>query len=807
VNLDHRPELIFTRTGSLLSVMENLITPTTLTFTTQPATATLCDVMDADLTVAATGDNNVQYKWQKLNTISGKFEDVLDDATYEGINSQTLEISYPPLIDTYRAVVQGDYSLAISASAVLTVSSTPTAPTVTGDTECSGSAVSLSASGGANGNYRWYTAASGGTAISGEVNSGYVTPVLTSTTSYFAVLDNNGCESSRSEVIATLNVVPPPTATNGIRCDPGVVTVSGAGGSNGQYRWYDVVSGGTAISGEVNSTFTTPSITSTTSYFVSINDGLCESVRAEAVATINSTPSAPTPINNARCDNGQVSLGASGGTNGNYRWYLTSSSVSPLAGEINNSFITPSITTTSSFFVSHIISGCESLRTEVFATIGSVLPPVTNTEIVCNNTPATLTASGGVDGQYKWYPSAVGGTAISGAVNAAFTTPGLTSTTSYFVSIVNGVCESERSEAIASVTFVASPTTTAAARCGNGTVTLSASGGSDGNYRWYDVAAVGTSIAGAVNSSFTTPSLSATSTYYVAITDGTCEGPRTPVVATVNTPPGKPAITPSVSSSGTTVTICSGSVNLSAPAGFTYLWSTGATTQQITVSSAGTFTVQVSDANTCSSVSSDAIQVVIDPAACNNPPVIAAEELTAQIEGSVSLDLATIISDPDNNIDLSSITIVTQPQSGAVATISNGQLQLDYSGVSFSGTDVVTIRVCDLAGSCTTENLTIEVIGDIEVFNAVSPNGDGLNEFLRIQYIELLARTRSNKVTILNRWGDKVFEIANYDNNTRVFRGLNTNGTELPSGTYYYKIEFTGQDVPPMKTGYLTLKR
>lgn len=811
LNLDHRPELIFTRTGSLLSVMENLVVPTTLTFTTQPATATLCDVMDADLYVEATGDNNLQYRWQKLNSVSGRYEDVPDDATYEGINSQTLEISYPPLVDTYRAVVQGDYSLAISNSAVLTVSTTPTAPGVTGDTECSGSTVSLSASGGTNGNYRWYTTVTGGTAIAGEINSTYLTPALTSTTSYFVALNNNGCESTRSEVIATLNTVTPPSVTNGARCEAGTVGLSSAGGTNGQYRWYQTAIDPSPIAGEVNSTFTTPTLSTTTSFFVSINDGSCESTRTEVIATINATPSTPSGIPSARCDNGPLSLGASGGTNGNYRWYLASSGGTALSGEVNDSYTTPSLSSTTSFFVSQIVSNCESPRAEVVASIGSLIPPTATNTALCVNTSGSLTASGGVNGQYRWYSSAVGGSPISGEVNSSFTTPVLATTTSYFVSIATGGCESARTEVIASVTTPVSPTTTAASRCGSGALTLTASGGTNGNYRWYDVAAAGSAIAGALNDSFTTPSLSATTTYFVALFDGTCESARTPVVATVNNAPTKPVIVSSVPKLPTGgVAICNEILTLSAPAGFSYLWSTGATTQSITVSggsAAGDYTVQVTDANNCSSPPSDVLSVVVTLSICSTAPTITPDPIETEVEGTVTISLIEIVNDAEGDVDISTATIVTQPSSGAVATINNGQLVIDYSGKQFSGTDQLRIRVCDSQNNCTEENISIEVVGDVIVYNAISPNGDGLNEFLRLQYIEVLERTRKNKVTILNRWGDNVFEVSDYDNNTRVFKGMNNSGVELPSGTYFYRIEFTGQNAPAMKTGYFALKR
>lgn len=51
------------------------------------------------------------------------------------------------------------------------------------------------------------------------------------------------------------------------------------------------------------------------------------------------------------------------------------------------------------------------------------------------------------------------------------------------------------------------------------------------------------------------------------------------------------------------------------------------------------------------------------------------------------------------------------------------------------------------------------------------------------------------------RW----FETENYDNVNKVFVGLNKNGNELPTGTYFYKLEFSSGGAT--RTGYLSLKR
>lgn len=78
---------------------------------------------------------------------------------------------------------------------------------------------------------------------------------------------------------------------------------------------------------------------------------------------------------------------------------------------------------------------------------------------------------------------------------------------------------------------------------------------------------------------------------------------------TVNTPPTIPTITASA------LIVCAGqTVQLSAPTGFTYTWSNGATSQVITVSASGTFTVVVRDANGCSSPVSAETQITVGSA-------------------------------------------------------------------------------------------------------------------------------------------------------------------------------------------------
>ncbi len=190
----------------------------------------------------------------------------------------------------------------------------------------------------------------------------------------------------------------------------------------------------------------------------------------------------------------------------------------------------------------------------------------------------------------------------------------------------------------------------------------------------------------------------------------------------------------------------------------------------------------------------------------NAAPVILATLITLSIQGEITLDLIPLITTDNSPLDISSLQVIVTPASGAVATIdANGILTLDYAGINFTGTETLSIRACDQLGNCATQQFEVEVIGEIEIFNALSPNGDNVNEKFIIRYIDVMPDTQNNHVTIYNRWGDVVFEVDNYDNDTHAFMGLNKNDKELPSGTYFYKIEFTSG--LPAKSGYLSLKK
>ncbi len=102
-----------------------------------------------------------------------------------------------------------------------------------------------------------------------------------------------------------------------------------------------------------------------------------------------------------------------------------------------------------------------------------------------------------------------------------------------------------------------------------------------------------------------------TTIYNVLATGGNaCAGSLVELsTVTVNPLPAQPVIT----ANGPTTFCEGGSVDLTSSIADEYLWSTGETSQTITVSTAGTYTVMISDLNLCSSSVSDPIVINVNP--------------------------------------------------------------------------------------------------------------------------------------------------------------------------------------------------
>ncbi|WP_294820051.1 T9SS type B sorting domain-containing protein [uncultured Flavobacterium sp.] len=155
----------------------------------------------------------------------------------------------------------------------------------------------------------WYAAASGGTILAtGET---FITPVLNTTTSYYAeAVSPEGCISETRTAIEAL-VLPLPTlsVTATVNaCGPVEVTLEGTP-SAGIIEWYDAPIGGNLI-GTGNS-IQSPVITADTTFYAQATDNGCASPVREAVNVIYRDLPVPGPDEDvAFCENGDTDLDA-----------------------------------------------------------------------------------------------------------------------------------------------------------------------------------------------------------------------------------------------------------------------------------------------------------------------------------------------------------------------------------------------------------------------------------------------------------------------------------------------------------------
>jgi gliding motility-associated-like protein len=226
---------------------------------------------------------------------------------------------------------------------------------------------------------------------------------------------------------------------------------------------------------------------------------------------------------------------------------------------------------------------------------------------ICSGTTATLTAtlSGTVPAgtSVSWYTAQTGGTAV--ATGTSYTTPVLTTTTTYYVGTCPGTY---RIPVIVTVTPGLTITVNSPSICSGQTAGLIANGGT--SYSW---------SAGATSTGTNTADASPVSTtsYTVTGTTGSCSGTA---VSTVTVIPG-PSITVN------SPTICAGqTANLTANGGTTYSWSAGATstgTNTANASPVSTTTYTVTGTTSgCSGTAVSTVTVTPGPTISVNSPTI-----------------------------------------------------------------------------------------------------------------------------------------------------------------------------------------
>ncbi len=206
---------------------------------------------------------------------------------------------------------------------------------------------------------------------------------------------------------------------------------------------------------------------------------------------------------------------------------------------------------------------------------------------------------------------------------------------------------------------------------------------------------------------------------------------------------------------------------------YIYNWSTGATTQTINVVNSGNYYVEVQSGPGSPCFDKDTISVKAIPA----PVVNIGPDTTICIQRSLQLFAIQSNESPD-------FTYLWAP--GGITTSS-----ITFSPNGNIGPNIVTV----LKTGCSSVTDTIIVTGklcEVTVPNVITPNNDGYNDFFVIKGLEDYPNTL---VQIFNRWGKKVYESSNYQNN---WNGENNN-----DGVYFYVITFMDY-LNPM-TGTITV--
>lgn len=381
---------------------------------------------------------------------------------------------------------------------------------------------------------------------------------------------------------------------------------------------------------------------------------------------------------------------------------------------------------------------CEENKTEknTFACAVDVVILEGSSISFCQGQPASINASSGF-AAYSWTGPQTGMTSTLVPTNSGV----------YTVTAVDGVgCISN-----ASITVTINPNPVGVIVSSEGTQLCPGSPGTTlsltqafTSYLWG---------GGSTNSTF---QATQAGTYSVIVTDGNgCSGNSAITIFQPNF---------TLSPLGTT-TVCNGSTaTLVASGGTSYLWSTGELGPTIIVSPIASTTYSVTiTSGLCSQVFSQEITTET------------LEDSEIQDTFYIGVGDVVFINGPDNYTSYNwtpatDLTLYTS------------------QGATFTGSQSTqyTVNSSHTNGCMRSDDIWVIII-QLTIPTGFSPNGDFVNDTFVIPELE----TYKGDVTIFNRWGDKVFENSNYQNDwdgtcqTDFCLGKGP----LPEGTYFYSIE------------------
>ncbi|WP_316804689.1 putative Ig domain-containing protein [Pedobacter nototheniae] len=651
-------------------------------------------------------------------------------------NTVTREITGTP-------TVGGNYTISLTATDAnnnkvntdYIISVTVKAPVAAGVSVCAGSPATLNVSNLQAGvTYNWY-ASSGNTALATNNTGVFVTPAVSTQTIFYVEAVSGTALSSRTAVTVSINPAATPaviTTNNQVINSGQTTTLSATADAGNTINWYSAATGGTQLA--TGTSYTTPALTTTTTYYVeTVNSNGCVSAsRVPVTVTVLTGPGNPNcnaansqntgitglcllcgitgPGNSTDADLtnftrislavGVTSVGyqqlifpAAGAATDSVRLDLATPTglldlgvlgnitVNILNGttlvktyQLNSSLLDLKLLNGNRFTATLLAGGVYD-RVEV--RFGALVSAITSLDIygaqiiypnptliagnqtICSGNTATLTATANGGTNLSWYSAATGGTLLTSG--GTFTTPALTATTTYYIEVSKGTCANP---VRIPVTVTVTPVLTApvlapiVAACQGASTTLSVSNpDATITYNWYDAATAGNLVF--TGSVFATPVLSASTTYYVEASQGTCtSATRTAAAVTVTPRPALPVITASAStvSPGQTAILTAGPTdpNIS----FKWYTSANATTAVYTgdtyvtppLTATTTYYVEsVSNTSGCVSVSRVQVTVTVDGGGSSNP--VPCEAPVSQTSDVVGVALLSGVFNPTLAID------------------------------------------------------------------------------------------------------------------------------------------------------------
>jgi gliding motility-associated-like protein len=190
------------------------------------------------------------------------------------------------------------------------------------------------------------------------------------------------------------------TSFNGEICQSGSTTLT-AIPSEGDVYWYDEMTGGNLLF--IGQDFTTPVLTTSTTYYASVTVNGCVTVpRTPVEAIVNQFPSITGTQDALICEGNTAAVSATS-DGGSINWYENLTSTTPLF--TGGLYITPELVTTTTYYVEADINGCSSGdRFPVTVTVDDVYPTfdLEETATICLDQGFVLVGATNPGGTYTY---------------------------------------------------------------------------------------------------------------------------------------------------------------------------------------------------------------------------------------------------------------------------------------------------------------------------------------------------------------------------------------------------------------------